>query len=60
MQGSQAQSLIQEDPTRHGATKRVRHKYRACARSPCFSARDATAATGRWRGAREAAPHHQE
>ena len=27
MQGTQVQSLVQEDPTCHGATKPVRHNY---------------------------------
>ena len=46
--GTRIQSLVQEDPTRHGATKPAHHNYRAralepeshshwrpCARSPC-------------------------
>ena len=32
MQGTQVQSLVQEDPTRLGATKPVLHVYWACAR----------------------------
>ena len=27
MQGTQAQALVQEDPTCHGATKPMRHNY---------------------------------
>ena len=34
MQETQVQSLIQEDPTCLGATKPVRHNYRACALEP--------------------------
>ena len=32
--GAQVRSLVQEDPTRCGATKPVRHNYRACALEP--------------------------
>ena len=31
MQEAQVQSLVQEDPTCHGATKPVNHNYRPCA-----------------------------
>ena len=34
MQGTQAQALVREDPTCRGATKPVRHNYRACALEP--------------------------
>ena len=34
MQGTQVQALVQEDPTCRGATKPVRHNYRACALEP--------------------------
>ena len=34
MQGTQVQSLVREDPTRHGATKPMRHNYWACALQP--------------------------
>ncbi|KAJ8793328.1 hypothetical protein J1605_000323 [Eschrichtius robustus] len=34
MQGTQVRSLVREDPTYHGATKPVRHNYRACALEP--------------------------
>jgi len=34
MQGTQVQSLIQEDPTRHGATVSVYHNYWACVLEP--------------------------
>ena len=34
MQGTQIHALVQEDPTCHGATKRVHHNYWACALEP--------------------------
>ena len=34
MQGTRVQALVQEDPTRHGATKPVRHNYWACTLEP--------------------------
>ena len=34
MQGTQVQALVREDPTCHGATKPVCHKYWACALEP--------------------------
>ena len=34
MQGTWVQSLVQEDPTCCGATKPVRHNYRACTLEP--------------------------
>ena len=34
MQGTWVRSLVQEDPTCHGATKPVRHNYWACALEP--------------------------
>ena len=34
MQGTRVQALVREDPTCHGATKPVRHNYRACALEP--------------------------
>ena len=34
MQGTWAQSLVQEDATSLGATKAVCHNYRACALEP--------------------------
>ena len=34
MQGTWVRSLVWEDPTYHGATKPVRHRYRACALDP--------------------------
>ena len=34
MQRTQVQTLVQEDPTCHGATKPVRHNYWACALDP--------------------------
>ena len=34
IQGTQVQSLVQEDPTCHGATKPVRHNYWACTLEP--------------------------
>ena len=44
VQGTQARSLVQEDPTHHGATKPVHPKYRAhAAQSLCPAAREATA-----------------
>ena len=34
MQGTQVRALVQEDPTRRGATKSMRHNYWACALEP--------------------------
>ena len=34
MQGTGVQALVQEDPTRRGATKPVHHNYWACALEP--------------------------
>ena len=34
MQGTRVRALVQEDPTCRGATKPVRHNYRACALEP--------------------------
>ena len=34
MQGSRVRSLVREDPTCRGATKPMRHNYRACALEP--------------------------
>ena len=34
MQGARVWALVQEDPTRHGATKPVCHDYWACALEP--------------------------
>ena len=34
MQGTQVRALVREEPTCHGATKPVRHNYRACALEP--------------------------
>ena len=34
MQGTQAWILVREDPTCHGASKRVRHNYWACTLEP--------------------------
>ena len=34
MQGTQVRSLVQEDPTCHGATKPMHHNYWACALEP--------------------------
>ena len=34
IQGTQVRALVWEDPTFHGATKPVRHKYQACAPEP--------------------------
>ena len=34
MQGTRVWALVQEDPTRCGATKSVRHNYWACALEP--------------------------
>ena len=34
MQGTWVQALVREDPTCRGATKPVRHNYRACALEP--------------------------
>ena len=31
MQGTRVQALVREDPTCRGATKPMRHNYRACA-----------------------------
>ena len=44
MQGTQARSLAREDPTCHGATKPVRHNYRAHTLqllSPCTATTEA-------------------
>ena len=34
VQGTQAQTLVREDPTCHGATEPASHNYRACALEP--------------------------
>ena len=34
MQGTRVRALVREDPTCHGATKRVHHNYWACALDP--------------------------
>ena len=34
MQGIRVRALVQEDPTRRGATKPVRHNYWTCALEP--------------------------
>ncbi|KAJ8795227.1 hypothetical protein J1605_002851 [Eschrichtius robustus] len=38
MQGTPVRALVREDPTCRGATKPVRHNYRACALEPVLSA----------------------